>query len=99
MASIFESIMGAVSRITQSRGGKQVSPRGYFKAEQNTGEQDAHLRFLGLSSVESIISSLVSWSTENIEEHEEEICDIANPIVLTGRNPIDAISMIHVLNF
>jgi hypothetical protein len=40
MISVFENIMGSVSRIAQSRGGKHIPQKGYFK-EKNTGQEDA----------------------------------------------------------
>jgi hypothetical protein len=95
MISVFENIMGSVSRIAQSRGGKHIPQKGYFK-ESNTGQEDAHLRFLGLTAVESIIASLVTWCSEIDEEHEHEVNDSINPVVVTARNPLGTISMVHV---
>jgi hypothetical protein len=99
MISIFEKIMGICSRIAQSRAGKQLAKTGYFSSEMSktdTREQDAHLRFLGLSVVEAIISSLVKWS-----EPSEIVDDSANgenlTVVVITRNPLGQISMLTVL--
>lgn len=101
--------MGICSRIAQSRGGKQVEKTSYFSAKPDTSrEEDAHLRFLGLSVIESIISSLVTWGAEvlsDVTHHEEEELDLspislkeipANPVIITARNPLGKISMTQV---
>jgi hypothetical protein len=49
------------------------------------------------TAVESIISSLVTWCSEIDEEYEYDVNDSINPVVVTARNPLGTISMVHVI--